>query len=215
HLNKLRVFSGGQPCLLTDIIVDHPNLMGNVPSPYRQVIDRAVDSNPGWGNWPRAGKSNSATIATRVARASNDDLKIELVFSRAWWTQLNLGRFRLAVTTDADAVTKAAVRKDLDDSEVADLNVALAKANAQQGRLNDAVASFTEAFDLSMDHAAKAKIIAEAAPLQGVLEKLAERATSDAQIQAELARHFAERGDAPAADAARARACALLAEKLA
>jgi hypothetical protein len=50
----------------------------------------------------------------------------------------------------------------------------------------------------------------------GVASKeLAERAVGDAQFQAALARHFAERGNAPAASAARARACALFAEKLA
>jgi tetratricopeptide (TPR) repeat protein len=43
----------------------------------------------------------------------------------------------------------------------------------------------------------------------------AELAADDALFQAELAQHFAERGDAPAANAALARACALFAAKLA
>src|SRR5262249_10222509 len=104
HLNKLRVFSGDQRCSLTSIVVDHPNMMGNnVPTPYEEVIRGEVDNSPGWGNWPRAGLPNTATIATRLSRAPNDDLKIEMVFSQGW-AQHNLGRFRLAVTDDADAV---------------------------------------------------------------------------------------------------------------
>src|SRR5262249_2954208 len=55
----------------------------------------------------------------------------------------------------------------------------------------------------------------EAAPLPGVLAKLGERATGNAQFQAELARHFAERGNAPLAEAARAKARALFQKKLA
>ena len=56
-----------------------------------------------------------------------------------------------------------------------DFYVALGKAYAQQGRTNEAVASFAEALPLAADRAGKARIIAEAAPLAGVLEKLAER----------------------------------------
>lgn len=96
-----------------------------------------------------------------------------------------------------------------------DLCLALAKAQAHQGRTNDAVASFTEALALVADRAGKAKIVAEAAALQGVLEKLAERGAGDAQFQAELARHFVERGNASAAEAARMKARVLFEEKLA
>src|SRR5262249_38327552 len=45
--------------------------------------------------------------------------------------------------------------------------------------------------------------------------RLPERAVGDAQFQAALARHFAARGNAPAAAAAAAKACALFPEKLA
>src|SRR5262249_16211088 len=49
----------------------------------------------------------------------------------------------------------------------------------------------------------------------GVLESLAERAAGDGQFQTELARHYAERGNAPLAEAAHAKARALFKEKLA
>jgi WD40 repeat protein/tetratricopeptide (TPR) repeat protein len=215
HLNKLRVFSGGQRSLLTNMIVDHPNRVGNVPSPYQKVIDGEVDTSPGWGNYPRFGQANTATIATRIARAPKDDLKIEMVFSRSSWLQHNLGRFRLAVTKDAGALQATEFRKELPESEVADLNVALAKAHAQQGRTREAVASFTEALHLAADRAGKAKVLAEAALLKGVLEKLTEQAAGDGQIQAELARHYAARSNAPLANVARAKARALFEKKLA
>jgi tetratricopeptide (TPR) repeat protein len=109
----------------------------------------------------------------------------------------------------------AHLRNDFTGSEIADLNVDLATAHAQQGQTNEAVASFAEALPLAADRAVKARIIAEAAPLAGALEELAERAADDALFQAELAQHFAARGNAPAANAAGARGCALLAEKLA
>ena len=48
-----------------------------------------------------------------------------------------------------------------------------------------------------------------------VSDKLSERAVGEAQFQAALARHFGDRGNGQAADAARARACTLFAEKLA
>jgi tetratricopeptide (TPR) repeat protein len=215
HLNKLRVFSGGQPCPLTNIIVDHPNMVGNTPTPYQQVIRGEVDNSPGWGNWPRAGKANAATIATRVARAAKDDLKIEMIFSRSGWIQHNLGRFRLAVTNTPDALRATEFRKDLSDSEVADLNVALAKAHAQQGRTTEAVALFTEALRLTADRAGKARIIAEAAPLEGVLAKLAERTADDGRFQAELARQLVAQGRAPSAKVARGKARAWFEEELA
>jgi len=81
--------------------------------------------------------------------------------------------------------------------------------------MSEAVASFAEALDLAADRAGKAKIIAEAAPLAGVLEKLAERAEGNAQFQTELARHFAERGNTALADATRTKARALFEGKLA
>jgi WD40 repeat protein/serine/threonine protein kinase/tetratricopeptide (TPR) repeat protein len=106
----------------------------------------------------------------------------------------NLGRFRLSVTSDAEALRAAQLHNDVKDSEVADLNVALAKAHARQGHVNEAVASLTAALDRTADRAGKAKIITEATSLEGALEKLGEHAAGDAQFQAELARYYAERG---------------------
>ena len=52
-----------------------------------------------------------------------------------------------------------------------------------------------EALQLTTDHAGKVRIIAEAAPLEGVLEKLIERvADFDPRLQLALARKLAEHG---------------------
>jgi tetratricopeptide (TPR) repeat protein len=56
--------------------------------------------------------------------------------------------------------------------------VTLARAHAQEGHIDEAVASFSEALDLTADGGGKAKIITEAAAQKGVLEKLAERAVT-------------------------------------
>ena len=50
--------------------------------------------------------------------------------------------------------------------------VTLGKAHAQQGRTNEAAAAFARALALAGDGAGKARIFTEAAPLQGMLEKL-------------------------------------------
>src|SRR5262249_2070075 len=87
------------------------------------------------------------------------------------------------------------IRFDLKDSELIDLYAVLGKAYAQQRQRERADAVFARALALAKDRAGKARIIAEAAPLKGVLEKLAVRATGDAQFQAEMAGHFADRGN--------------------
>jgi hypothetical protein len=215
-LNKLRVFSGGQPCRLTDIFVDAPYMMGNFAYTVRTVIEGEVNNNfygYGWSNIQRAGQPATAIFATRVARAPKDDLKIEMDFAMAW-AMSNLGRFRLAVTDDPDAFEFAELRIELTDREVAELNLALAKAHAQQGHTDEAAALFAAMLESAAVRAEKVKIIAEAALQEGVLEKLVERAPSDGRLQAEVARQLAARGNAPAADAARAKARAVFEREL-
>jgi tetratricopeptide (TPR) repeat protein len=106
HLNKLRLFSAGQLCPLTNIFVERPNMVGNTPSPFRTVISGEPDNTPGWGNFPMAGKANTAVFATGVTCAPGDDLKIEMYFSRSNWIQHNLGRFRLSVSADPAAFAR-------------------------------------------------------------------------------------------------------------
>jgi eukaryotic-like serine/threonine-protein kinase len=105
HLNELRVSSAGKSSTLTNIVVAYDEARE-----FRSAIDGGIDETRGWSNYPRAGAKNSAVIATNLHRASNDDLKIELYFSRAQWTQHNLGRFRLSVSADASAFNHERLR---------------------------------------------------------------------------------------------------------
>ena len=95
NLGELRVFSGGQRVTLTRIIVAYDQ-----SHEFRNVIAGRVHQTGGWSNAPRAGKPNTAIVTTRLQRAPDDDLKIEMSFSPApRWPQHGLGRFRLSVTS--------------------------------------------------------------------------------------------------------------------
>ncbi len=211
----LEAESGGtdRPLAIKDGVADF--------SRDQHPLSRAFDQNDStsWSVWPRHAEPHTAVFecaSSSAATARNQRLKVRLQSGSGTYPQRNLGRFRLSVTSDArDLMVGAHLRNDFKDSEIADLNVELAKAHAEQGHVNEAMASLVEALPLAADRAGKARIITEAAPLAGALEKLAERAADDALFQAELAQHFAARGNAPAANAARARVCALFAEKLA
>src|SRR5206468_2951682 len=100
------------------------------------------------------------------------------------WGQHSLGRFRLSVTNEADALARTQFWKDLRDSGGVNLNVALAKAHFQQGHINDSVASFTAALDLAADRAAKAGILAEAADAAARSRILEERSQFDGLLPA-------------------------------
>src|SRR5262249_17985720 len=60
--------------------------------------------------------------------------------------------------------------------------------------------------NVTADRVGKAQIIATAAPLPGLLEQIAEAAANDGPFQAELTRHFAQRGNSLLASAARTKA---------
>ncbi|HVC93939.1 MAG TPA: hypothetical protein VND64_09620, partial [Pirellulales bacterium] len=211
-LNELRLFSKGKPFPLQEIIV-----ADDEAQEFRKVIDGRIDKIAGWGKYRKAGEKHTAVVATRITRAANDDLKIEFHFARGLASLHNLGRFRVSVTADPDALEAERRRMPLQlkESEVVALDVALAKVLALQGDTNEAVAAFAETLGLARDRPSKAKIIAEAAPLADVLEQLAQRAVGDGQLQAELARHFADQGKTALANEARTKARTLFEEKLA
>ncbi len=148
-------------------------------------------------------------------RTGGGYLRIALDSGITNWGHHGLGRFRLSVTNEQETIARTPLRQDLKDSDFAELSVALGKAYVQQGQANEATLSFSEALRLASDRAAKAKIIAAAAPLEGVLDKLSQAASLDAHFQAELARHYDGSGHAALANVARAKAVALVKLKLA
>src|SRR5262249_53703264 len=68
---------------------------------------------------------------------------------------------------------------------------------------------------VTADRAGKAEILAAAAPLAALGEHVAKPAPNDGPFKAELARHYAERGDKPLAYAASTKARALFEKQLA
>jgi hypothetical protein len=68
---------------------------------------------------------------------------------------------------------------------------------------------------VAADRAGKARIIAAAAPLPGLAERLAESVPNDGSLLAELARHYADRGNNSQADAASTKARSLFEKQLA
>jgi hypothetical protein len=174
-------------------------------------------------------RSSQVTAVTALARTLAEQGKQHLAQKQPAQAQAELEKSREILTRlfsrsghwtvpTNDGATLPATRArllDLKDREVADLHVALAKAHAQQGHSDEAFDSLAGALPLTADRAGKATIIAEAAALEGVLEKLAERAAADALFQVELARYDAAHGNARRADAASARARALFEANLA
>jgi len=176
----------------------------------------AGNASSGWAILPQVNKDHVAVfeLAEKVGDGAAARLTVRLL--HLFTTQdHNLGRFRLSITNDATTLRATAIRLDLNNSELADCYVALGTACAQQGQTTEAVATFAEALPLAADRAGKARVFAAAAPVKGLLEKLAERAAGDGLFQAELARHFDKQGNAPLAAAARVNALAIFKEKLA
>jgi WD40 repeat protein/tetratricopeptide (TPR) repeat protein len=166
----------------------------------------------GW-DIPEVNKDYTAVFDVAEKVGDGRASRVTVQFYHQYFNQL--GRFRLSVTSDANAVRATRIRLDLKAGELADLEVALGKVNAQEGLTEEAVASFAGALRMTTGRAGKAAIITEAASLEGVLGMLVERAAGDGPFQAELARHFARRGEASAADAARTRALTFFEGKLA
>jgi len=174
------------------------------------------DGKTGWAVEPEFNKDHTAVFELAEQVGDDQPARLTVRLKHQFDAQdHNLGRFRLSFTNDRAALQGTRIRLDLKESELVEFYVAPVTALVQQGQRDEAVTVLLKALDLVLDRTAKAKIIAEAAPLKGVLEKLAQRAAGDAQFQAELARYYAERGNTPLADAARAKARALLEQKLA
>ncbi len=156
HLNELRVLSGGKPSTLTDIFVDFDERQES-----RNVIDGKIDATMGWGSFPREGEANTAIVATQLRRAADDELKMEMYFSRAQWTQHNLGRFRLSIS--AEPATFVREQKRFAALKLTDPWAKLAVAYAVNGRNDEATRYFSRALQRSEGHEARKPILELAA----------------------------------------------------
>lgn len=103
HLNEMRVLSGDNQVALTNAFAtfQEANPQGDIAS---HAIDGKLDGSRGWTVNGAQGQSHTLQASLQLDRAVEDDLTIELHFSLSRWTQHNLGRFRLSVTDDANAI---------------------------------------------------------------------------------------------------------------
>jgi tetratricopeptide (TPR) repeat protein len=172
------------------------------------------DDGTGWAIMPQMHKDHAAVFALveEVLEDRASRLTVRLVHRKNPGNML--GRFRVSFTDDARTLQATRLRLDLQDGELVDLDVALGRAYAQQGQLDAAADALARARKHPTDHATQARIIAAAAALDGVIEKLAEQAGSDGPFLAELARQLESQRRAPAADAARKQARAWFEQKL-
>jgi tetratricopeptide (TPR) repeat protein len=168
-----------------------------------------------WTAFPEFVKHATAVFAMAEKVGDGQAAQLAVGLHQLFDHPHTLGRFRLSFTNDATTLQSTRIRLDLRDSELVDCDIVLGKAHARQGQTNEATAALARALESATDSAGKARIIAEAAQLEGVLEKLAKRAGANAQFQTELARYFADRRDARSAEAARTEARLLLEQKLA
>ncbi|MGO9465529.1 MAG: hypothetical protein ACLQVF_15405 [Isosphaeraceae bacterium] len=169
-----------------------------------------------WNIWSGPSGSHTAVYLAKQPVDCRDGTRLEfrMEFSDdAGWSLQNLGRFRLSVASDPAAFDREQTRFGL--MKPADPWAKLAVAYAVNGRNDEATRYFTRALERSLGRKARTPILELAAHFGDLLPALIERQPDEPQLQAGLARHFAARGNAPAANAARARACALFAEKLA
>ena len=175
------------------------------------IDDRIVTA---WSAMPQWSKDHTAVFETaeKVGDGRGSRLTVELRYKSR--RSHALGRFRVSFSNDAASLQAMRIRLDLHDSELVDCNIALGRARAQLGQTDEAAAALAQAIERAADRPGQGRIIAVAAQLEGVLEKLAERARGNARFQSELARHFADQGDAPLAEAARTEARRLLEQKL-
>jgi WD40 repeat protein/tetratricopeptide (TPR) repeat protein len=165
----------------------------------KYAIAAAIDGNAsdglGWAILPKAGQANSAVLQLDKEIDALPGSSLTIVLTQNFIDN-QLGRFRLSVTSSANAVAAAQLRKDLTDSGLADLELALARAAARQGRLDEAVEGLGRAVDLAPDVSAVQKIVRDTAGDEGVLEKLAAERPSDARFHNALARFHSASGDA-------------------
>lgn len=171
----------------------------------RGVVDGNRDT--AWAIHPQVDKDHTAVFELVEPLGDGQPLRLTFRLShQSLYQDHNLGRFRLSLTSDPATLQAAGVRLDLNDSEVADLHLALAKAHVAQGNTQAAIDSFAQAIPLAADHAGKRRIIEASAPLKGTLEQLAEQATPDGLFQAELSRYFGQQDEVASAETARAKA---------
>ncbi len=99
-LSELRAVIGKTPVEISDVAVSH-----DTRNQSEYIIDGVVDRRI-WEIWGKTGVRHEAVFQTEEVPLSNGVLSIELDFSQARKRQPALGRFRISVADDPEAVSK-------------------------------------------------------------------------------------------------------------
>ncbi|HEY2252924.1 MAG TPA: discoidin domain-containing protein, partial [Planctomycetaceae bacterium] len=168
----------------------------------------AIDGNSstGWAVWPEVNKDHTAVfeLAERIGYGQTSRLTFRLKHepineqnSQSVNQNLNLGnlgRFRLSATTDDKAAALSKLRSDLTSRELANLDMAIGQAFAQQGKTAAAVAVFTRGLDRIKDDQERKPFIEQIQEHQAALTLLAGQRPDDLPLQLAAAKRLAESG---------------------
>jgi WD40 repeat protein len=208
HLDSLTNVDGVRNLKLVRALADFSQKDFNVGG----AID--ADHNTGWAIHLEEGKPHFALFELAGPLRETPDMALRVTLEcKSRHPQHTLGRFRLSVSTDPATFDREERR--LAALKLTDSWSKLGATYALNGGNEKALEYFGKALQRADDRAGKALVIAAAAPYQTVLLELARSTANDGRFQAELTRHYAERGNNPLANAARTRARALFEAKLA
>lgn len=165
----------------------------------------------GWSVFPQINRPHSAVFEL-AEPVSAGRWRITIWLSQQFNIQnCNLGRFRISFN---EAPFGPGWQAAPERGELADMNIALARAQTRQKKWEDAVASLAATLGGLATDDQISDVIAIAAPIEGALEKLSARAGADPQFLSMLVRHHTRMGNAALADAAQIKARAVLEESL-
>jgi Tfp pilus assembly protein PilF len=163
----------------------------------RMHIGMAIDGDPEtyWETWPKSASPHWAVFvpAEPIGRATDGTLRFILEF-QSRYIHHNLGRFRLSVTGDPDALEGESLHQDLATRELADLDVAIGRAQVQQEQVNEAAASLAQALNRVAAGEDRNRLIDRFGVVDDVLAATGKFRPHDRDLQLARARRHTERG---------------------
>lgn len=146
---------------------------------YRKTamhIGLAIDGNKAtsWESWPKSATSQSAIF---VPEGPIKDRQLAFTLEFGAMTKHNLGRFRLSVTGDSDAILR-------ETNRIAALKLTspwlrLSAAYRAEGELDQALAMCFRAYDMAQSGSEKAEIARQLAEFDDVFSQLLKRSPDD------------------------------------
>jgi WD40 repeat protein/tetratricopeptide (TPR) repeat protein len=143
----------GDPLTIRNVWVDFSHGANRGAKNVEEALLDGKDAT-GWSIYSRPNQDRVAVVQLDKPIEPGGDLILELQF-RGDVPQHSIGRFRLSVTGDSNAVANAGASRTLPDAELADIHLDLGKLLVQRGTPIEAAAGFHRALDsLPADQAA-------------------------------------------------------------